>query len=144
MTRAKASSPVLGMLWYLRVGNCHVRRLTEAFCTEGRRGPSFKVITIPSHLLHTQHPFLLLCLAITESLSCDRPPRQSSTHRLASGAAAGEKPLPPPLYLVTSPFGGPQGTLLSSCTPVVFSRTCREPHPIWNRMYPSLPVPCFL
>lgn len=47
----------------------------------------------------------------------------------------------PPPCLGTSLSLGPWGTLLPTCTPEVFSRTCRECHSVWNRMFPVTALP---
>ena len=91
----------------LRLGNCHVitRSCSKAVYTEGGRETFFHW----RH--HTQHPFLLLCLAITKSCSCDHmrsPP--PTIHRPASGAPTREsKSLLPPYtwgHLLSLGFGG--------------------------------------
>lgn len=108
----------------LRLGNCHVitRSCSKAVYTEGGRETFFHW----RH--HTQHPFLLLCLAITKSCSCDHmrsPPPHHSQASIWSSYTGVQEPSPS-LYLGTSPFFGLWGILLPICTSEVFSRTCRN------------------
>ena len=55
------------------LGNCHAAalRLTKAIHTEGRRGTFLHQQHHTLWLPDTLHPFLLLCMKITESCSCD-------------------------------------------------------------------------
>lgn len=92
---------------------------------KGGRGPSFTGTTPPSQLSYTQHLLLLLCLAVTESCSCDHigsPLFQPGIWSCYRGA----KSFHTPPYLVASLSFGSWGTLLPTCTPDVFSRTFRE------------------
>lgn len=103
--RVRHPAPWLVHFVNLRLNNCHVitRRFSTAFYTKGDR-ETF-------HWCHyIQHSFLLLCLAITKSCSCNHMrshprPRPNSQASIWSSYSGVQEPCPS-LYLGKSPFLG--------------------------------------
>lgn len=89
---------------------------------KGERRFPFTSTTLLSQLPHTQYPFLLLCLAITQSCSSDHmgsPPFTGWHLELL------QDPFPHYSWRDHLPLGF-GGTLLSTCTPAAVFKICRN------------------
>lgn len=117
----------------------------KQFVLKGGRGPSFTGTTPPSRLSYTQHPLLLLCLAVTESCSCDHigsPPFTAWHLELLQRSQELSHPSISVVISFLWVLGDPTSHLHTRRLFQNIQRT--ELCPVWNGMYPSLSFLCLL